>query len=177
MATKTSPIFMTMPAKEIILGIDPGIGRLGWAVISATKPKPTLLDYGCIETPANSPHNERLVSLSKELVDIVKLHKPTTVSIEKLFFSKNVKTALKVAEARGTIILSVKNLGLNVLEYSPQEVKQAATGQGNADKIMVQKMIKLTFELKQAPKPDDAADALALALCAYSQPRYLKNII
>lgn len=168
---------MTTLPKNTILGIDPGIGRVGWAVIAQEKPKPVLVAYGCIETIPNSPQIERLMSLSKQLTDIVKKFNPATVAIEKLFFSKNVKTALSVAEARGAIILSLKILGLGILEFSPQEVKQAATGQGNADKLMVQKMIKLTFGLKQAPKPDDAADALALALCAYSRPKYLKNII
>ncbi len=169
--------FMTMLPKNTILGIDPGIGRMGWAIISQDKPKPLLVSYGCIETTPNSPQTDRLMVLSTQLTGVIKKYKPTIVAIEKLFFSKNVKTALSVAEARGAIILSLKILGLDILEFSPQQVKQAATGQGNADKLMVQKMIKLTFGLKQAPKSDDAADALALALCAYSRPKYLKNII
>lgn len=168
---------MTTSPKNTILGIDPGIGRVGWAIITQDKPKPFLVTYGCIETTPNSPQIERLISISKQLTKVVEKYQPNTVAIEKLFFSKNVKTALVVAEARGAIILSLKMLNLGIIEFSPQEVKQAATGQGNADKLMVQKMIKLTFGLQQAPKPDDAADALALALCAYSQPKYLKNII
>ncbi len=150
---------------KIVLGIDPGLGRMGYAVVSGSLAAPKLINVGCLETSAELPHGERLVTIAQEVTKLIKKYKPTKVAIERLYFSKNVKTALQVAEARGAIVLELARNKCPIVEPSPQEVKLAATGVGNADKIMVQKMLKLIFKLKEVPRPDDAADALAVALC------------
>ncbi len=148
-----------------ILGIDPGLGRTGYAVLTGSGSSPKLITFGCIETDKKLPHSERLLELTHEVEKLLKQHQPTGVALERLYFSTNVKTAMAVAEARGVITLTVSHFGCPLYEFSPQEVKLAATGQGRADKLMVQKMLKLMFKLKEAPKPDDAADAVAVALC------------
>ncbi len=156
---------MTIRPKKIVLGIDPGLGRMGYAVLTGTLSQPQILTVGCLETSNKLTHGQRLLALSSGVQNILKQFKPTSIAIEKLYFSKNVKTALQVAEARGAIMLELTREKCPVIELSPQEVKLAATGIGNADKLMVQKMLKLIFKLNMVPKPDDAADALAVALC------------
>ena len=150
-------------AGPIILGIDPGYDRLGYAVLKGTLTKPELVTVGCV-SPKGSSHHERLQSVAQAIHELTQTYHPTKASVEQLFFSKNVKTAIKVAEARGVIISELARAGLAIQEPSPQAVKIAATGQGNADKKQVEKMLCLIFKLKTAPKPADAADALAIAL-------------
>lgn len=155
---------MNSVKSTIILGIDPGIARMGFGVIEEVKLKARAIDYGCFETNKAVPHAERLLAIHNELTRLIQKHHPTKVAVEQLFFSKNVKTALQVGEARGVIMLTCAELKVPVVEISPKEVKQALTGYGQADKRQMQKMIQLLLGLKEMPKSDDAADALAIAL-------------
>lgn len=159
-----SQISMTTKNK-VVLGIDPGLGRMGYALVAGTLSSPQLITVGCLETSPKLSHGERLVAIAQGVEKMIKKYKPTKIAIERLYFSKNVKTALAVAEARGVVVLELARHKCPMIELSPQDVKLAATGVGNADKLMVQKMLKLIFKLKEVPKPDDAADALAVALC------------
>ena len=147
-----------------ILGIDPGLGRAGWAVIDENKGRISAINYGCIETSSKSSEAERIKILYAQLIKIIEKYKPDILSVEKLFFNKNVKTALSVGQARGAIILAGVNKGLIVEEYTPLQVKIAVAGYGRADKNQVGQMVKSSFNLKSVPQPDDAADALAIAL-------------
>jgi crossover junction endodeoxyribonuclease RuvC len=147
----------------IILGIDPGIATTGYAIIRKDCGKFEAIKYGCILTEKGVDLESRLFDISKELEEIIKEYKPEKISIEKLFFSKNVKTAMNVGHARGAILLTAKKCGLNINEYPPNEVKLSVSGYGKADKKQVQRMVQLLFNLKEIPKPDDAADALAIA--------------
>lgn len=156
-----------------ILGIDPGIARMGWGVIEEARGKARAVGYGCFETEKNTAHEERLASVHKELARLIKQYKPDRVAVEKLFFSKNVKTALTVGEARGVIMLTCAELHVPTVEISPKEVKQALTGYGGADKQQMQRMVQLMLGLKEIPKPDDAADALAIAIAG---ARFLKYV-
>ena len=149
----------------IILGIDPGIARMGWGAVEEVRGgKPHAIAYGCFETKKETVHAERLRAVHDELTRLIKKYSPEKIAVEKLFFSKNVKTALTVGEARGVIMLTCAEARISVIEISPKEVKQALTGYGQADKKQMQKMIQLILMLKEMPKPDDAADALAIAL-------------
>lgn len=148
----------------IILGIDPGIARLGYGIIAEGHGKTKTITYGCFETKKSDPHEKRLKTVHNELMRLIKKYKPQRVAVEKLFFSKNVKTALQVGEARGVIMLTCAELNVPIFEISPKEVKQSLTGYGQADKLQMQKMIQLILGLNEIPKPDDAADALAIAL-------------
>ena len=148
----------------IILGIDPGLARMGWGVVDDNKRRVCAIDYGCFETEKTTPHAERLLAVHNELTGIIKKYKPDRVAVEQLFFSKNVKTALQVGEARGVIMLTCAQSSAPVVEISPKAVKLALTGYGQADKAQMQKIIQLTLKLKELPKPDDAADALAIAI-------------
>jgi len=149
--------------KMTILGIDPGIATTGYAIIRKDCGKFEAIKYGCILTEKGGDLESRLFDISKELEQIIREYKPDKISIEKLFFSKNVKTAMNVGHARGAILLTARNCGLNINEYSPNEVKLSVSGYGKADKQQVQKMVKIIFKLQEIPKPDDAADALAIA--------------
>lgn len=153
----------TTKPRQTVLGIDPGLGRMGYAVVSGTLTSPRLIEVGCIET-GGPDQGRRLVQLTDALERVLVRHHPSVAAVEQLYFSVNVKTALQVAEARGVVMAQLTRAGMQVIELSPQAVKLAATGQGNADKRQVQKMLCLIFKLKSAPKPDDAADALAVAL-------------
>jgi len=150
----------------IILGIDPGVGRLGYGVMEKNGARMTVLDYGCIETPKNTAQGSRLLTISKELKKILKKYKPSLVGVEKLFFSKNVKTASAVGEARGVIILMCAEHGADIAEFGPGQIKQTLTGYGNADKKQMQRMVQVVCKLAEKPQPDDAADALAVAYTA-----------
>ena len=167
---------MTTLPKKYIIGFDPGIGRLGFAVLSGQPSKPELIKIGCWETNPQLPQNQRLLQLGQQITKLLKKYQPIKAGLEKLFFSKNVKSALNVAEARGVISFLLTAQACPIIELSPQEVKIAATGQGRADKIQVQKMLQLTFKLKTIPQPDDAADALAVALATLVQPSFLANL-
>lgn len=147
-----------------ILGIDPGTGILGFGVIDAAHGKATLIDAGVIRTPAKENDSVRLKTIFDELTVIIKDTNPTEMSVEKLFFAQNVTTAMTVAQARGVVLLCGIQAGLNIFEYTPLQIKQALTGYGRADKNQIQEMVKIILQLKQIPKPDDCADALAAAI-------------
>lgn len=146
-----------------ILGIDPGTGLLGFGVIETGR-KPTLVDAGVIRTKVHQPEPERLQIIYDGLHEIVEATKPQMVSVEKLFFARNVTTAMSVAQARGVVLLVAKQHELPIYEYTPMQIKQSLTGYGKADKKQMQEMVRLLLNLKEIPKPDDAADALAAAL-------------
>ncbi len=149
-----------------ILGIDPGTGRLGFGVIEIEKRnKPTLVDAGVITTPPHQPDSERMVTIFDELSGIIADTKPDVMVVEKLFFAQNVTTALSVAQARGVILLCGEQKKLELHEYTPLQIKMALTGYGRADKKQMQEMVRVILGLKEAPQPDDCADALAAALC------------
>ncbi len=147
-----------------ILGIDPGTGILGFGVIDVNGAKITMVDAGVITTPAHTPHDERLEDIFNGLTEIVKSTKPDAYSVEKLFFTKNVTTAMTVAEARGVALLVARQHKIPIAEYTPPQIKQTLTGYGKADKKQVQEMVRLQLGLKEVPKPDDCADALAAAI-------------
>lgn len=148
----------------IILGIDPGTAATGFGVIKKNR-ELKLIEFGCIKTPTSLTTAERLKELHNQLSKLIKKHKPDIMAVEDIFFFKNLKTAIKVSQARGVILLSAAKSKISVFECTPLQVKQAITGYGRAEKIQVQKMVKMLFNLKEIPKPDDAADALAAAIC------------
>lgn len=148
----------------ILLGIDPGIADMGYGVISKDKGKETCLAYGSVKTPAGMDFPKRLALLAAELEKLLVQWRPAAAGIEKLYFQKNVKTAISVAEARGVIRLCIERAGVPCREFNPSDVKIAVCGQGNAPKDQVQRMVKTLLRLDKIPKPDDAADALALAI-------------
>jgi len=147
-----------------ILGIDPGTGILGFGVIEVSGNKTQLVDGGVIRTPVKEDDAVRLLTIFDELTDIIMKTKPETMAVEKLFFSQNVTTAMTVAQARGVVLLCGKQAGLTIAEYTPQQIKQALTGYGRADKKQIQEMVRVVLQLKEVPKPDDCADALAAAI-------------
>jgi crossover junction endodeoxyribonuclease RuvC len=147
-----------------IIGIDPGTGILGFGVIDVVGTKITMVDAGVITTPPHTPHDERLEDIYDGLTEIVKNTKPDAYSVEKLFFTKNVTTAMTVAEARGVALLVARQHKIPIAEYTPPQIKQTITGYGKADKKQVQEMVRLQLGLKEVPKPDDCADALAAAI-------------
>ncbi|MFH1611895.1 MAG: crossover junction endodeoxyribonuclease RuvC [bacterium] len=150
----------------IILGIDPGTAIVGYGFLNKT-PNNNLevIDYGCIFTEPEFSTAERLIEVEKQLTKLIKKYKPSVVGVEDLFFFKNVKTAVKVSQARGVILATVARLNIPIEEYTPLQIKQAVTTYGRADKKQVQQMVKLLLNLEKIPKPDDAADALAAAIC------------
>lgn len=150
-----------------ILGIDPGLADLGWGVIEKKTgaPRASHVAHGVIRTTPEEPMAARLARIHSELQAIIRLHKPEAVAIEELFFSANVKTAIVVAQARGAAILATALAEIPLAEYSPPRIKLAVTGQGRATKMQVQLLVRAVLGLKEIPKPDHAADALAVALC------------
>lgn len=149
-----------------ILGIDPGTGILGFGVIDVDKKdKATLVDAGVIRTPVNQPDSDRLFTIYDELKQIIQETKPQIMAVEKLFFAQNVTTAMSVSQARGVVLLLGKQHNLELHEYTPQQIKQAITGYGKADKKQMQEMVRVILGLSEVPKPDDCADALAAAIC------------
>ncbi len=159
-----------------ILGIDPGIALTGFGVIDKEGVKIKVGSYGHISTEAGTPVPDRLKILYDDMVNIVLEYKPDVVAVEELFFNKNVKTAIIAAQARGVIILSAVNNGVDVVEYTPLQVKQAVIGYGRASKQQVQFMVKELLRLKEIPKPDDTADALAIAICHANSVDILRNM-
>ncbi|MGE5309828.1 MAG: crossover junction endodeoxyribonuclease RuvC [Sphaerimonospora mesophila] len=148
-----------------IIGIDPGTGILGFGVIDVIKGKPPLMvDAGVVTTPAHTPLTERLVDIYDSLTEIIAATRPDVMSIEKLFFSRNITTAISVSHARGVAMLAGAKAGMPIYEYTPLQIKQTLTGYGRADKKQVQEMVRVHLNLKTAPKPDDCADALAAAI-------------
>ncbi len=149
----------------VILGIDPGYAIVGYGVIKYEANRFTVLDYGAVTTPAGMPFVERLEIIYDELNVIMSRFKPETMAIEKLFYNTNQKTVIDVAQARGVIVLAAKKNGLSMFEYTPLQVKQSVVGYGRAEKKQVQEMTRVILNLEKIPKPDDTADALAMAIC------------
>lgn len=160
---------------ETILGIDPGFGRIGWGVIEKKSSEWSIVDCGCITTSMQEPFVDRLAELHVEIKKLIKKYQPTRMAVEDLFFFKNLKTAIKVGQARGVILLTAVENKLPVDEFTPLQVKQAITGYGRAEKTQMQKMVQMILGLKQKIKSDDAADALAVALCA-GQSLWVKRL-
>ncbi|NLN15615.1 MAG: crossover junction endodeoxyribonuclease RuvC [Tissierellia bacterium] len=149
----------------VILGIDPGLAIVGYGVIECIGNRYRPLEYGAITTDSNLDFPNRIKNIYDQLLDVIDRYKPEDLAIEELFFNKNVKTAIKVGQARGVEILAAVHRDLNIYEYTPLQIKQAIVGYGRAEKYQVQEMVKLFLNLKEVPKPDDVADALAVALC------------
>lgn len=147
-----------------IIGIDPGTGILGFGVIDFKGGKCKMVTAGVIRTPAHTPLDERLEEIFDSLTEIIGETKPDVMSIEKLFFARNVTTAISVSHARGVAMLTGRKAGLELSEYTPLQIKQTLTSYGKADKKQIQEMVRLNLNLAQVPKPDDAADALAAAI-------------
>ena len=158
--------------EKIILGIDPGIADTGYGFLRVRGGCLECLEYGSIKTPAGQALPERLQTLYQELNRLIKKHKPQAAAAEQLFFNKNVRTALIVGQARGVALLAVSQAGLPLLDFTPAQVKQAVSAYGQASKLQVQKMVKLILKLDKLPQPDDAADALAVAICAANHRQY-----
>lgn len=149
----------------IILGIDPGYGLVGFGVIEKNGGNINVLDFGCISTSKDDKLSRRLEIISDCMHQLLDKWKPDEMAIEKLFFNKNVTTGIPVAQARGVILLSAQERNIPIYQYTPQNIKMALTGMGKADKKQVQFMVKTVLGLREVPKPDDAADALAVAIC------------
>ncbi len=148
-----------------ILGIDPGVAIVGYGVIEYKKNVFKVIDYGKITSPAHTPLPKRLKMVYDGATELVNAFKPDVVAIEELFFNTNVKTAIAVGHARGVLVLAAENAGIPIAEYTPLQIKQAVVGYGRADKNQVQQMVKMFLSLNEIPKPDDTADALAVAIC------------
>ena len=149
----------------IILGIDPGVATIGFGVIRAERQKNTLLRYGVITTPPGIPLSSRLLQISNDMEELIHTFHPDEMAVEELFFTKNITTGIAVAHGRGVILYAAEKCGIPLYEYTPSQVKLAVTGYGKAEKHQVMDMTKRLLKLKSIPRPDDAADALALALC------------
>jgi len=165
-----SVISILMPiSKKIMLGVDPGLADTGYGFIIKEGQKLKIITCGSIKTSAKDDFIKRLEIIHQELEKLIKKHKPDVVAVEQLFFCKNVKTALLVGQARGVCLMTISENNLPIFEYTPMQVKQALTSYGKADKKQVGQMVRLLLNLKSVPKPDDAADALAVAItCANS---------
>ena len=157
----------------LALGIDPGTATTGYGLVRLT-PDGSLLavQHGVISTPKDATPSERLEMLYRQLQAVLKQHKPDTAAVEKLFFSRNVTTALAVGQARGVVLLALQQASIDVFEYTPNEVKQAVAGYGSAEKRQVQEMVRALLQLDSIPRPDDAADALAIAITHLNTARY-----
>lgn len=154
-----------------ILGVDPGTGILGFGVIDVNKGNTSFVDAGVIRTPVKQEDSDRLFTIYHELEEIIDDTKPDVLAVEKLFFTRNITTAMSVSQARGVVLLLGKQKNLKLYEYTPLQIKQSVTGYGKADKKQVQEMVKMILKLPQIPKPDDAADALAAAICCSASMR------
>lgn len=163
------------PKQEIILGIDPGLADTGYGLILKNGHEISLISYGCIKTSKKNSSAQRLKKINQELTSLIKKFKPTEMAVEQLFFCKNTKTALAVGQARGVIIFTAIENNLPIFEFTPLQVKQAVTSYGRAEKKQVQEMVKRLLRLKACPEPDDAADALAIALCSAQTNKKLSN--
>jgi len=149
----------------IVLGIDPGVAIVGYGVIEFSGMKFRHIRHGVIRTKAGLPLSQRLCEISEDMHSLLEMFKPDAVSVEELFFSKNVTTGISVAHARGVILLECRKFGVPIYEYNPMQVKQAVTGYGSAEKLQVMDMTKRILALDKVARPDDAADALAIAIC------------
>lgn len=160
----------------VIIGIDPGYAIVGIGVIEYIGNKFRTLEYNAITTPAGMPTTERLKKIYEEMTMYVEKYKPDAVAIEELFFNSNQKTAINVAQARGVLLVAVANKNIPICEYTPLQVKQSVTGYGRADKKQIQQMVKMMLGLNVIPKPDDAADALAIAIC-HAHSNKMNNLL
>ena len=149
----------------VILGIDPGVATIGFGLIRAERGKNTLLQYGVITTPPGIPLSERLLQISRDMEQLLETFKPDEMAVEELFFTKNITTGIAVAHGRGVILLAAEKAGIPVFEYTPMQVKQGVVGYGKAEKKQVMLMTQRLLNMKDIPRPDDAADALAIAIC------------
>lgn len=158
----------------IIIGIDPGIATTGYGVIKTIKKGTQIkcLDYGVIKTPSLLDVGERLKLINRDILKLINKYKPETMAIERLYFFKNAKTVMPVSQAKGVILFTIAKKKIPVYEFTPLQVKMTITGFGRAEKKQVQKMIKIIFKLKDVPKPDDAADALGIAICLARMNKY-----
>jgi crossover junction endodeoxyribonuclease RuvC len=159
----------------IILGIDPGLATTGYGILSGSEAHMKPVAYGSILTPPDWSISCRLEAIYRQVTEIIDLYQPIEIGVEELFFSRNVSTALVVGQARGVILLAAQQKGLKIMEYKPMEVKLAVTGYGRAEKKQVQQMVKILLGLAEIPKPDDTADALAIAIC-HMQSRKMKAL-
>ncbi|KEO82256.1 crossover junction endodeoxyribonuclease RuvC [Tumebacillus flagellatus] len=159
-----------------ILGIDPGYGRTGYGVVDSIGNRIKSVEYGCIETKPNTPIPDRLVDIYGAVCEVIARLKPEAVAVEQIFFSKSVTTALDVAQARGVVLLAAREAGLPVAEYTPMQVKQSVAGYGKADKKQMQEMVRMFLGLANIPKPDDAADALAVAITHAHNAPFLDRV-
>jgi crossover junction endodeoxyribonuclease RuvC len=150
---------------RVALGIDPGTAIVGYAIVSATGNTLSMIACDVITTPAGMPLAQRLQQIYQRLSEIIAKYQPTEAAMEELFFAKNARTALMVGQARGVAMLALANGGLTIAEYTPRQVKQAVTGYGSADKSQVGEMVRILLNLRAVPRPDDAADAAAVAIC------------
>ena len=158
----------------LVLGIDPGTATTGYGLVNEDdNGSLRAVSYGVISTPASMQMPERLLELFNQLNQLILLHRPESGAVEKLFFQRNVRTALSVGQGRGVVLLALAKAGLPVAEYTPLEVKQAVSGYGGADKTQVQAMVKALLGLEEIPRPDDAADALAIAITHVHSARFL----
>ncbi|NLC42750.1 MAG: crossover junction endodeoxyribonuclease RuvC, partial [Clostridiales bacterium] len=153
-------------------GIDPGMAIMGYGVIESDSYDMKLIDYGTVTTPSTMDTPQRLLTIYNSVEELVNKYSPDAIAYEELFFNQNVKTALIIGHARGAAVVAGAKQGLDLFEYTPLQVKQAVVGYGRADKHQVQSMVKLLLHLKEIPKPDDAADALAVAICHCNSGRY-----
>ena len=152
-------------AVKRVMGIDPGTGRMGWAIVEGNRAKQMLVACGCVETKPNTKQSLRLMEIDRSIDELIHEHKPDEAAVESLFYFKNAKTVISVAEARGAIVVALQRAGLSVADYTPLQVKQSVTGYGRADKKQVETMVKNILKLKALPKQlDDAMDAVAVAL-------------
>lgn len=154
-----------MKTNRRVLGVDPGLGRLGWAIVEQQSGKSVLVGCGCLETSAKDEPPQRLQQLFHRLQHIITDYQPELVVVEKLFFTKNVTTGIAVGQARGVVLLTAAEAKLPILELTPTAVKQSVTGDGRADKRQIAKMVQLLLGLERLPKHDDTTDAIAIALC------------
>ena len=160
----------------IIMGVDPGLAITGYAFVAEQGGKFTRIGSGCIRTGKDSPSTSRLEHIYEQVLALAAAYRPEAMALEKLFFSKNTRTALQVGEARGTVILAAARSRLELFEYTPLQVKQAVAGYGKADKSQVQKMVQLLLHLEKIPAVDDEADALAIALCHLQHRRFQETV-
>ena len=154
-----------------ILGIDPGLVQTGYGIITINNNDPQIVDYGVVKPIVNKELASRLLTIFEDVSEIINMHKPSIFSIEDVFYGKNVKSTLRLGQARGAAMVAAASAGLSIHEYSARKIKQAVTGNGNAHKEQVQFMVKATLKMDKLPEPIDASDALATALCHFQQFR------
>lgn len=177
-AMPVSPLSPHLPISpavdQIVLGVDPGLATTGWGVVEKSAGTIRLQSYGAILTPAGTPLPERLRCLRRDLLKLIEVHAPAVLAIEQLYFAKFAVSIASTAQARGVILVTAAEAGVPIVEYNPRAVKVATTGFGSANKIQIQSMLQRYFKLTVLPQPDDAADALALALCHLQTHQSLK---